>query len=97
MGIHPFIRGVLTLTGQPVSTKLPYYSPTQQDEEGESKMKKHMCQDKSSLMKEKQRPCMGAKENKIRNHCVPSADDVHHFLGSRASVCVRDCSGRQTS
>lgn len=81
------------MAGQPLSARLLYSFPTQQDEEGENKVKKPCV----SLMKQKQRPRMEAKENKICIHYVPSADDVHHFLGSRTSVCVSDCSGRQTS
>lgn len=56
-----------------------------------------MCQDKDSFVKQKQRPYMEAKENKMCIHSVPSGGDIHHFLGSRTLVCVSDCSGGQTS
>jgi len=54
-------------------------------------------QDKGSLIKQKQWPCMEAKENEIFILYFPSAGDIQPLPGQQGFNTCSDCSGRQTS
>lgn len=67
-----------------------YHSPPQQNRKGENKMetKPPMDQDNSSLIRQKQRLCMEAKEKKDLSTTSHQEVMSSFFLGSRASVHV---------
>ena len=76
------IYGGLTLARCQVPTKPLYHSPPQQDKGEENNMEKNlMGQDKGSLIKQKQRLCVEAKENKRFILYFPSAGDVQPLPG----------------